>query len=168
LLDLNIKINDFKSEKIKMSFNLTVCKTIEEVSHFYIAGLMKSLIEINPSSSNKVHLSQASFRISDEVLRKDGLLKMLNGTIEKDHEQEKLKKKETDAALRKKGIKTKKSSQVLKSQLVLEEKKFEFDDNCSQELNEDDIRESEAVAAPSTSSSSSKIPSKKKKVNVKF
>lgn len=173
MLDLSIKINEQKSEELKLNFELTECTSIEEVSKYFIAGCVKQIME-QFAPVNKIILTNATFQLTNEVLKmhKD-LSAMLDGRAEKDQAQETLQKKALEVKGRKKGVRT--SNRVIfKPTQLHEEKKFEFEDTISQEI---DINEdlTPQLPGPSTSSSLSAdrqeekpVKKKSKKYTVNF
>lgn len=183
MLDLSIKINEQKSEKLKLNFELAECTSIKEVSKYFIAGCVKIMAE-QFSPVNKIILPNPSLQLTEDVLKmpKD-LSAMLGGKTEKDQEQEILQRKALEVRGRKKGIKNNTTRLTFKPALLHEVKKFEFTDQnvSSQEIDFDEQDPSAALEdepvmrefpAQSTSSASQddKKPARKKpkKFDVKF
>ena len=174
VLDLSIKINEQKSEKIKLNFELMECTSIKEVSKYFIAGCVKMIAE-QFSPVNKIILPNPALQLTEEVLKmpKD-LSTMLGGKTEKDQEQEILQRKALEVRGRNKGIKSNatRHTSLIKPARMQEVKKFEFTENVSSQENDIDEEEiaQEVLPAPSTSSSASqedKKPARKKPKKLK-
>lgn len=177
MLDLSIKINEQKSEKLKLNFDLTECTSIKEISEYFIAGCIKQMVE-QVSPVNKIILTNPTFQLTDEILKmhKD-LSVMLGGKAEKDQAQEIIQKKALEVKGRKKGLKNN-STRTLTfkpTQPFKEDKKFEFVEyTSSQELSIDE--KEEELINPSTSSAAATsreeeeepVKKKPKKFNVIF
>lgn len=160
-LEVTIEINETKSEKLKLSFILSECTSIEDVSKYFVNGLVKSAIE--QGSALKVSLPEPVFHFSPnfiELFAKD-VSNILDAKSEKDFSQGLLQSKSSDSAQTRK-FKRHASRQFQVKPTIVEKKKFAFKED-SQEI---DLTED--IPCTSTQQESSKMPKKPKLSKPKF
>lgn len=149
---------------------LTECKTIDEISTYFIKGLVKSTFEQN--CQLKVSLTEPALEISSDFLKTWGsdVLKILGAKAEKDFSlSQALSPKKSSESFLGRKLKKHASSQMLVKPPVNEKKKFEYKED-SQEFEDIPSTSTQAFASQATNSfGPSKIPAKKRKApNVKF
>lgn len=154
-----------KSEKLKLYFNMRECNSIEDVSNYFVNGLVKSLIE-QVAPIVRVTLPEPAFTIpseSIEMYAKD-LSNMLGAKTEKDMSQSQgfLQKKNSDTALGRRNLKKIPSRLMLKP-IPVEVKKFEYKEDSQEIIFTEELPESSA-----TQTSQNEIPKKRQKPNIKF
>lgn len=160
-------INETKSEKLKLYFNLTECTTKDEISEYFVNGLVKSILE--HKSDLKVS-ANSSFQFSSnfiELFAKD-VATIVGAKSEKDLSQGILQRKPSDNA-RVNKMKKHPSRQMLQPLPVIEKKKLEYKEDSQEfELSDDIPIPSTSTQMQITQSSALKNPPKKRKPNVKF